>query len=182
MTKTVTKIFTIADFEEEEIYLREMHKSGWKLVKLTTPCFYTFESCEPEDVIYRLDFKNSENPDDYLQMLSDFGWEHFTSFMGWIYLRKPADAVSSEEEGELFSDNASKLDLVSEVIRKRMLPLAVIFLCAVLPNFVRTLRGEYIGSFGIFFGFLFSILFVVYIVLLTYCGTKLKKMRDRLNN
>ena len=31
MDKTVIRSFTIADFEEEEIWLREKHKSGWKL-------------------------------------------------------------------------------------------------------------------------------------------------------
>ena len=29
MRRTVTKVFTIADFEEEEIWLREQHKKGW---------------------------------------------------------------------------------------------------------------------------------------------------------
>ena len=61
MTKTVTRFFTIADFIEEEKWLREMHNQGWKLSKMTPPCFFTFESCEPEDVIYRLDFRDIED-------------------------------------------------------------------------------------------------------------------------
>ena len=68
MRKTLIHIFTIADYEEEEMWLREQHRSGWKIVKMTPPCFYTFESCEPEDVIYRLDYKNSGQTYDYMRM------------------------------------------------------------------------------------------------------------------
>ena len=57
MRKKFIRFFTIADYKEEERWLREQHKQGWKLVRMTVPCFYTFESCEPQDVIYRLDYK-----------------------------------------------------------------------------------------------------------------------------
>ena len=30
-TKTMIRFFTIADYEEEEIWLHEQHKNGWKL-------------------------------------------------------------------------------------------------------------------------------------------------------
>ena len=51
MNKTFTKLFTIADYEEEELWLREQSRKGWKLVKMVPPLFYTFEQTEPEDVI-----------------------------------------------------------------------------------------------------------------------------------
>ncbi len=71
-TKLKIRFFTIADYIEEEIWLRKMHNEGWKLVKMVPPCFYKFEKCEPEDVIYRLDFKdNTENPDYMKIMISD---------------------------------------------------------------------------------------------------------------
>ena len=78
--KTLIRFFTIADFEEEEAWLREQHNMGWRLVKATLPCFYTFDRCEPEDVIYRLDFKNGEEEGDYFQMFRDYGWEYFELF------------------------------------------------------------------------------------------------------
>jgi hypothetical protein len=58
MTETKFRFFTIADYEEEEIWLRKMHNEGLKLVKVIPPGIYTFEECEPEDVIYRMDFSN----------------------------------------------------------------------------------------------------------------------------
>ena len=74
MCKTLIHFFTIADFEEEEIWLREQHKKGLKLVKMIIPCFYIFEECEPEDVIYRLDYQNIKPGDDYWKMLEDFAY------------------------------------------------------------------------------------------------------------
>lgn len=38
-TKTVIRFFTIADYEEEEAWLRSRHNSGWKLAKLLSPAF-----------------------------------------------------------------------------------------------------------------------------------------------
>ena len=98
MRKTVIRFFTIADYEEEEIWLREQHNSGWKMVKLTKPCFYVFESCEPCDMVYRLDFKDTADSGEYMQMARDFGWEHFESCMGWLYFRKPADDTEQESQ------------------------------------------------------------------------------------
>ena len=179
MNKTLIRFFTIADYEEEEVWLRQQHNSGWKLAKMVPPCFYTFEECPGEDVIYRLDYRNSGQTPEYMQMLRDFGWEYFAKCIGWLYFRKPADAAESEQEGELFSDNASRVELVSHIVRTRLVPLAIIFLCCVIPNCLRAVSGEYSGRAGIFFGAFFGIMFVIYIFLIIYCGRKLKRIRDK---
>lgn len=57
--KTVIRFFTIADYEEEEVWLHDQHKNGWKFLKMIPPCFYIFEKCVPDDVVYRLDYKNN---------------------------------------------------------------------------------------------------------------------------
>jgi hypothetical protein len=56
------------DHKKEEIYLREMHKSGWKFVRVSGLGVYHFEECEPEDVVYQLDYmpKGMESDDEYL--------------------------------------------------------------------------------------------------------------------
>ena len=179
MSKTMIRFFTIADYEEEEIWLRKQHQSGWKIMKMIPPCIYVFEECEPEDVIYRLDYQNSEQTQEYMQMLRDFGWEYFAHCMGWLYFRKPADAAQTQQDGELFSDNASRVDLVSHVVKTRLIPLAVIFLCCVLPNFARAMTGEYTGVFGAVISILFGVMFVLYVFLIVYCGTKLRKIRAK---
>lgn len=37
--KTIIRFFTIADYEEEEMWLHSQHMNGWKLVKMTPPLF-----------------------------------------------------------------------------------------------------------------------------------------------
>ena len=177
MRKTFIRFFTIADYKDEEIWLRNQHKAGWKMVKMTPPCFYTFESCEPQDVIYRLDYRNSGQTEEYLQMLKDFGWEYFEQCLGWLYFRKPADAVEEEAEGELFSDNGSKVDMVSHIIKTRFVPLAIIFLCCVIPNLINAVSNK-LGTLSGFFGAVFGIMFVIYVYLILHCGFKLKRIKD----
>lgn len=179
MNKREIRFFTIADYEEEEIWLADQHRNGWKLIGMTVPCFYYFESCEPQDVIYRLDFQNNEQNEEYMRMLNDFGWEYVARCMGWLYFRKPAAQIDSIEEGELLSDNASKVEMIAKIIKTRMLPIFVLFFASVLPNFLRVLDGEFLGPLGTFFSLFVSLLFAVYIYLLIHCGSKLKKMKER---
>lgn len=67
--KTVIRFFTIADYEDEEIWLHNQHMSGWKLVKMIPPCFYIFEKCTPAEVAYRLDYKNNSETSNYSKFL-----------------------------------------------------------------------------------------------------------------
>ena len=178
MRKTMIRFFTIADYEEEEIWLRKRHAEGWKLVEMTPPCVYTFEACEPEDVIYRLDYKNSDQTEEYMQMLEDFGWEYFAECLGWLYFRKPAKEAASEEDGELFSDPASRAEMAGDIVRTRLLPLMLIFMCCLVPNLNRTLHGG-AGLLNHILSAFFGVMFVLYVFLIVYCGLKLKRIRDR---
>ena len=181
MAETTMKIrfWTIADFKEEEVWLREMARSGLHLKKMIIPCFYIFEKGAPRDVIYRLDFTNNAEGNDYGRMLSEFGWENCGRCAGWIYWRRDAAELADEREGELFSDDQSRLELVKKVIQTRMLPLLVIFFCCVLPQFIRALDGEYLWGSGFFLGF-FSVMFALYVYLFIHCGGKLRRMKKEL--
>jgi hypothetical protein len=103
--KTVIRFFTIADYEDEEIWLHNQHMSGWKLVKMILPCFYIFEKCTPAEVAYRLDYKNNSETSNYFQIFRDYGWECICRCVGWLYFRKPLTEMDSERDGEIFSDN-----------------------------------------------------------------------------
>lgn len=178
MRKTWIRFFTIADYEEEEQWLRKQQQNGWRLASMTPPCFYVFEACEPQDVIYRLDFKNNDQTGEYMQMVNDFGWEYCAKCMGWLYFRKPAGDSETDGEDELFSDNASRVEMVGHIIRTRFVPIMIIFLCCVLPNLFRYMDGS-IGGFGSFLGIFFGIMFLIYVYLIVHCGLKLKRIRDR---
>ena len=121
MGKRQTKIrfFTIADYNEEQAWLEEQHENGWKLVKVTAPCFFTFEECVPEEVSYRLEFNQTKATDDYLQMYEDYGWEYIGGCMNWSYFRKPVVESTAEGENEIFSDDESRLNMIDRAIPRR---------------------------------------------------------------
>jgi len=95
--------------EQEEIWLRKMSNQGFHLVKANYFGQFTFESGEPVDMVYRLDFQDGSNKDKnaYLQLFSDTGWEHVGVLAGWQYFRKP---VRHGEEDEIFTDTKSKVE------------------------------------------------------------------------
>lgn len=175
MSKVELRFFTIADFEEEEVWLRQQHRKGLRLRRTIAPCFYIFEECAPEDVVYRLDYKNNTETGEYLRLCQDYGWEYFNRFLGWLYFRKSASQVVEENDGELFSDNASRVEMLRHILRTRMLPIAIFFPCCVLPNWSRAIAG---GMGGFLSGF-FTVLLVVYVYLLFYCGLKLRRLRKK---
>ena len=138
--KRVWKFFSIAEQEKEQAFLRQMHRAGWKLVRVGGLCVYHFVPCEPEDVVYQLDY----NPEgrahraEYLQMFRDCGWEYLQDYLGYAYFRKPAAAMRGEEE-EIFSDEASRLQMLRHVFRWRVIPLGLLLLLALVALYVRSI-------------------------------------------
>ena len=70
------RFWTITDYEEEEQFLREQHREGWRLKRYFLPGFYLFDRCTPEDVVYRLDFDQAVKGEKmgYLKMYQDYVW------------------------------------------------------------------------------------------------------------
>ena len=134
--KIVYRIFTIADYEREALYFREMHAKGWKLRKVSYSILlfvvkYTFEKCQPEQVSYQLDFYPMEKSErvSYLQLFKDYGWEHITDFNSFSYFRKAHSEIESNAEFEIYNDAAGKLAMVNRILRLRLVP--VLFLLAI---------------------------------------------------
>lgn len=175
--KTILRFFTIADYEEEEQWLRSQHQQGWKLLKITFPGFYVFEQCPPEDTVYRLDYKNKTPDSNYHQLYQDYGWEYCQTFMGWLYFRKPVTTPVDPSEYEIFSDNESRIEMIEHIVKTRMLPIMIIFFICLLPNVFNTIRYTAFSSFV--FTVLFGFITVFYVGLVTYCGIKLRRIRAR---
>lgn len=145
--KNVYRIFTIADYEREALYFREMHAKGWKLRKVSYSILlfvvkYTFEKCQPEQVSYQLDFYPMEKSErsSYLQLFKDCGWEHITDFNSFSYFRKAHSEIESNAEFEIYNDPAGKLAMVHRILRLRMLPILLLF-SALIPIFLKYLSG-----------------------------------------
>ncbi len=131
--KIVYRIFTIADYEREALYFREMHAKGWKLRKVSYSILlfavkYTFEKCHPEQVSYQLDFYPMENSErtSYLQLFKDCGWEHITDFNSFSYFRKAYSEIESNAEFEIYNDAAGKLAMVNRILRLRLVPVLLL--------------------------------------------------------
>ena len=154
--KVVYRICTIADYDREALYLRGMHAEGWKLKEVSYSSLviavkYTFEKCQPEQVVYQLDFypmKKSERAS-YLQLFKDCGWEHITNFNGFSYFRKLYSGVESDAEFEIYNDAAGKLAMVKRILIMRMIPIFLLF-SALLPVFSKLLSGRSYFSWGMF--------------------------------
>ena len=179
MSNTLTKIrmFTIADFKEEEQWLREMHRMGWKLFGMSPPCIFQFERCEPEDVVYQLDFRNRRDGDgsSYRQIFRDCGWEYVDSCLSFHYFRKPVTEMDGEEE--IFSDNTSRAELLGRIWKCRMMPIFVIFFGCLLPQIHSSISGEVpLDAFFV----LFCVLFFLYFRLIIHVGVKFYRMRRSL--
>lgn len=178
-TKTVMKLFTIADYQEEQKWLEKQHANGWKLKNMIVPVFYIFEEVTPEKVIYQLEFKESENTSDYIRLYEDYGWEFLGSHVGWNYFRKPESEIKEEGEKEIFSDNESKLEMVDKVFKSRMLPLLIIFFVAFLPQ-ITELDKNVFRTPDVIFAIIYLVLFALYVILLFYCSVKLIRMKKEL--
>lgn len=141
--KIVYRIFTIAVYDREALYFREMHAKGWKLKKVSYSILlfavkYTFEKCQPEQVSYQLDFYPMKTSDrtSYLQLFKDCGWEHITDFNGFSYFRKAHSEIESDAEFEIYNDATGKLDIVHRILRLRLLPV-LFFLSMLIPLFLK---------------------------------------------
>ena len=128
--KRVWRYYTLADYEKEEQFLSKMAAQGWRFVD-TNGFRYTFERCEPEQVVYRIDFSGLDlnERDDYYAMFRDFGWEYLQDFNGFSYFCKNGKGVS-EDELEIFSDNSSRIEMMKRVILSKLLPVLVMWLGA----------------------------------------------------
>ena len=173
--KIVYRIFTIADYEREALYFREMHAKGWKLMKVSYSILlfvvkYTFEKCQPEQVSYQLDFypmKKSERAS-YLQLFKDCGWEHITDFNGFSYFRKLHSEIESDAEFEIYNDAVGKLAMVKRILIMRMLPILILF-SALLPVFSKFFSGGSSFSWVMFLIVIMDcVLLIVFAIQISY--------------
>ena len=187
--KIVYRIFTIADYEREALYLRKMHTKGWKLRKVSYSILlfavkYTFEKCQPEQVSYQLDFYPMEKSErsSYLQLFKDCGWEHITNFNGFSYFRKLHSGIESDAEFEIYNDVAGKLAMLKRILTRRMFPILLLFL-ALLPVFSKFVSGGSSFSWEVFLIFIIDwVLLIVFVIQISYIFWKLFQKWKELSN
>lgn len=175
-TKKEFRYFSIFNHEKEQDYLRDQHRLGWKFLKVTGIGTYHFEECQPEDVIYQLDYnpEGSAHKAEYIGMFADCGWEYVQEFVGYSYFRKPASEMAGEEE--IFCDENSRLAMLERVYKARLVPLLVIFATCLLPQFVLHLTN---GRF--FLAAIMGGILAVYVAMFAYCAVHYYRKKNRMN-
>lgn len=162
------KYFTVPQWKQEQEYLQEQHRNGWKFMYVSGLGSYHFEKCEPEDVVYQLDYNQEglAHKGEYVQMFQDCGWEYLQDFFGYSYFRKPVADMNGQEE--IFCDDASRVDMMKRVFKGRMLPLVTIFFCIIIPQFF--LQANMNGSINAVLTGFFAAMFFIYLGLFLSFG------------
>lgn len=161
-TKQEFRYFTITEYDKEQQYLSRRHKEGWKFVNVTGIGQYHFEKCEPEEVVYQLDYnqEGNINQQEYAQMFEDCGWEYITTYVGYAYFRKP---VADMKEGEeIFFDDSSKLEMMQRIFKDRMIPMFITFFLYLAWQFL--ILHFFEGTFFTVVATLLRIAMVIYVV------------------
>lgn len=187
--KIVYRIFTIADYEREALYFREMHAKGWKLRKVSYSILlfavkYTFEKCHPEQVSYQLDFYPMEKSDrvSYLQLFKDCGWEHITDFNSFSYFRKVRSKIESNAEFEIYNDAAGKLAMVNRILRLRLVPV-LLLLAINIPFLLKLLNRSNTFDLWKFLAVGLDIfLSLILLLIVSYIGWKLWHEKKKLSD
>lgn len=173
-SKKQFKLFTIFEYEDEQDYLRQMHRSGWKLSKVSGLGMYHFEKCVPQDVVYQLDYNQDglANKDEYLKMFDDCGWEYIQDYVGYSYFRKAV--AESDAAEEIFCDEESKFQMMQRVMKGRMTPLLVIFFATLLPMFFINLFSTHNYFVAAFVGGVLA----MYVVIFAMCFVKYSRYKS----
>ena len=187
--KIVYRIFTIADYEREALYFREMHAKGWKLRKVSYSILlfavkYTFEKCHSEQVSYQLDFYPMEKSEraSYLQLFKDCGWEHITDFNSFSYFRKAHSEIESNAEFEIYNDAAGKLAMVNRILRLRLVPV-LLLLAIHIPFLLKLLnRSDTFDLWKFLAVGLDIFLSLIILLIVSYIGWKLWHEKKKLSD
>ena len=122
------------DDEKEEAWLGEMARKGWHFKSVMVPGFYTFESGEPRNDVYRLDFfTNYRAKADYVQLFMDAGWDYMGEMGSWQYFRIEAN---QGDNPEIYSDNNSKMIKYRRIITVLLIfnPIYIVLLSRRSPD------------------------------------------------
>lgn len=175
-TKKEIRFFTIFQYEKEQEYLREQHKQGWKFVKVNGLSMYHFEECQPEDVIYQLDYnqEGSAHKEEYIKMFADCGWDYIQEYVGYSYFRKSAKDMVEDES--IFCDDSSHLAMMDRVFKGRMIPLLILFCACLLPQFVSNLINGHI-----FLAVVMGSISLIYISIFVDCAIRYHRFKKRMD-
>ena len=104
-TKHVRRWFWAWQDHKQEAWFESMSRAGWHLqdVDFLT---HTFERGEPQDYVYRLDYRPDKDEQEFQEFVQEAGWQYIAKTTGWLYFRLPAQAG---QPAELYTDPEGKI-------------------------------------------------------------------------
>ncbi len=184
MKKVCYRVFTIAQYLEEEQWLAEMAAQGW-LLTAVSPFRYEFTQGEPGEYIYRLQLleHSPAHPESqrYLGFLQEMGVEYVGCCLDWVYLRRRA----SEGPFELFSDVTSRIRHLRRIVRLMnigvpLFCLEVVFLTFLLWQGWRDVRLGILPAGSPMVLMVLDALFLALIVVILLCRGPMDQTLHRL--
>ena len=174
--KTVFRYYTIMEYEKEQEWLSRQHRQGWKLTAAAV-CFYRFERCAPEDVVYQLDYnpEGRKHPEEYVQLFRDCGWEHVLDNVGYSYFRKPAAQMQGREE--IFCDEESRMEMFRRILFHRMLPLLILLVGMFVPLITMELLDAASAADALAIGIPAGLVVALYIAVFAQCALQYIRLR-----
>ncbi len=108
--KTIYRWWFVWDYDKEEKWLNDMASQGWVLVSVGF-LRYTFERCEPEEYIIRLEMRIGDN--DYISFMEETGAEYIGRCFQWMFFRRRSEYGAFD----IMSDIDSKLTHLSRIYK-----------------------------------------------------------------
>ena len=155
--------YLLDDYEQEEAWLAQMHRQGWKL-RIIRWHFYIFDPCEPADWEYRMDFGERWTGEDYLSEYKEYGWEYIQDLGSFSYFRRQRGNIGRAAkygfEPEIFSDDVQRLKTAEKAMRWRLVPLLILLLLSIVVLIREGASGALAGRAGL----VFTLIWVVIII------------------
>ena len=68
--------------------------------------------------------------------------------------------------------------MIQHMVKTRMFPVLLIFLCAIVPNTARVLNGT-LNEGGVAMNLIFILMFLIYAWILAHCDLNLRKLQKK---
>lgn len=183
--KTELHFFFLTDYEKEEVFLRKRALQGWRMEK-SAGYVYTFRRAEPEDIVYRIDFNSlrKEDRETYLQLYQDYGWTFLDENNDFAYFCKKADGTA-DDDLDLFSDGASKSEMLGRIFRRKMIPiliLGVIYVLLMGYSVSGDIQNGFSSVWGIVGTGVSIAIIVLYVMLLAHLILGFRRLQAKYNS
>ena len=119
-------VLSNSDWLEER--LRTEHAHGWRLVTYNWLGFFTFEKCQPADVVYRFEFSQGFWTQGMVRIYQDAGWTKILDKTGTLLLKRKLAEGELASDALLYEDRRTQLEARLPALKRLVWGEVFIFL------------------------------------------------------